>query len=67
MYQHRAILQGVPIMAKRKADRSPIKLRSTESPHIYLTEKNKRNDVNRLELRKFDPVVRRVVLYRESR
>jgi large subunit ribosomal protein L33 len=54
-------------MAKRKADRGPIKLRSTESPHIYLTEKNKRNDANRLELRKFDPVARRVVLYRESR
>lgn len=54
-------------MAKRKADRGPIKLRSTERSHIYLTEKNKRNDANHLELRKFDPVVRRVVLYRESR
>ena len=54
-------------MAKRKADRGPIKLRSTESPHIYLTEKNRRNDASRLELRKLDPIVRRVVLYRESR
>ena len=54
-------------MAKRKADRSPITLRSTETPHIYLTEKNRRNDPARLELRKYDPIARRIVLYRESR
>jgi large subunit ribosomal protein L33 len=54
-------------MAKRKVDRSPITLRSTETTHVYLTEKNRRNDPARLELRKYDPLARRVVLYRESR
>lgn len=54
-------------MAKKKGDRIVIKLRSTESHHIYYTEKNKRNDPGRLELRKYDPTLRRHVLYRESR
>ena len=54
-------------MAKKKGDRQIVKLRSTESPHVYYTEKNKRNDPQRLELMKFDPVLRRHVLYRETR
>ncbi|MCA9859128.1 MAG: 50S ribosomal protein L33 [Thermomicrobiales bacterium] len=54
-------------MAKKKGDRIVIKLRSTESPHVYYTEKNKRNDPGRLELRKYDPTLRRHVLYRETR
>ena len=35
--------------------------------HTYVTRKNRRNTPNRLVLRKFDPVVRRHVEYRESR
>jgi large subunit ribosomal protein L33 len=54
-------------MAKKKADRTIIILRSTESGHVYLTEKNRRNDAARLELRKFDPIANRHTLYRESR
>lgn len=53
-------------MAK-KGPRVLIKMRSTESSHMYLTEKNRRNDSQRLELRKFDPVVRRHVIYREAK
>jgi large subunit ribosomal protein L33 len=53
-------------MAK-KGPRVLIKMRSTESSHMYLTEKNRRNDTGRLELRKYDPVVRRHVIYRESK
>jgi large subunit ribosomal protein L33 len=53
-------------MAK-KGPRVLIKMRSTESSHMYLTEKNRRNDPNRLELRKFDPIVRKHVIYRESK
>ena len=48
-------------MAK-KGPRVLIKMRSTESSHMYLTEKNRRNDSGRLELKKYDPVVRRHVL-----
>jgi large subunit ribosomal protein L33 len=53
-------------MAK-KGNRVLVKMRSTESGHIYYTEKNKRNDTNRLELRKYDPIVRKHVLYRETK
>jgi large subunit ribosomal protein L33 len=53
-------------MAK-KGPRVIVKLRSTESSHIYLTEKNRRNDTNRLELRKFDPKLRKHVVYRETK
>jgi len=53
-------------MAK-KGPRVSIKLRSTESAHIYLSEKNRRNDTNRLELKKFDPTLRKHVVYRETK
>jgi large subunit ribosomal protein L33 len=53
-------------MAK-KGPRVLIKMRSTESSHMYLTEKNRRNDSQRLELRKYDPIVRRHVIYREAK
>lgn len=55
-------------MASKKKDiRIVIKLKSTESEHVYYTEKNRRNDPSRLELRKYDPIVRRHVLYRETK
>jgi large subunit ribosomal protein L33 len=53
-------------MAK-KTVRVVVKMRSTESGHMYITSKNRRNDPKRLELRKYDPILRRHVLYRESR
>lgn len=53
-------------MAKRGA-RILVKMRSEESPHIYYTEKSRRNDPNRLEMRKYDPVLRKHVLYKETR
>lgn len=53
-------------MAK-KGSRVQVKLRSTESPHCYYTFKNKQNTPDRLELKKYDPVVRRHVLYKESK
>lgn len=53
-------------MAK-KGVRTLIKLRSTESGYIYITYKNKRNDPNRLELKRYDPIVRKHVLFRETK
>jgi large subunit ribosomal protein L33 len=53
-------------MAK-KGNRVKIKLKSTESPHIYMTMKNTRNTTSKLELKKYDPVVRRHVLFKETR
>ncbi len=55
-------------MAKKsKGVRIVIKLKSTESGHQYLTTKNRRNDPQRLELKKYDPMVRRHVIYRETK
>lgn len=54
-------------MAKKKGVRGVIKLRSTESHHIYYSMKNRRNTPARLELRKYDPTLRRHVVYRETR
>jgi large subunit ribosomal protein L33 len=53
-------------MAK-KGPRVLIKMRSTESSHMYLTEKNRRNDTGRMELKKYDPLLRRHVVYRETK
>jgi len=53
--------------SKKKGNRILIKLQSPESGHIYYTEKNRKNDPQRLELRKYDPLVRKYVLYRETK
>lgn len=45
-----------------------IKLRSTAGTgYTYVTRKNRRNDPDRLTLRKYDPVVGRHVDFREER
>lgn len=55
-------------MAKRSDVRPIIKLRSTAGTgYTYVTKKNKRNDPDRLTLRKFDPMVRRHVEFKETR
>ena len=53
-------------MAKKGA-RILIKLKSTESGHMYYSQKNRRNDPQRMELRRYDPFVRRHVIYRETK
>ena len=53
-------------MAKKQA-RMLVKLRSMESGHIYITEKNRRNDPSRLEMKKYDPILRKHVVYKETR
>lgn len=44
-----------------------IKLKSTESSFTYHTKKNKRKHPNRLERKKYDPTLRRHVLFRETK
>ncbi|WP_342744746.1 50S ribosomal protein L33 [Actinophytocola xinjiangensis] len=45
-----------------------IKMRSTAGTgYTYVTRKNRRNDPDRLVLRKFDPIARRHVEFREDR
>jgi large subunit ribosomal protein L33 len=52
----------------RSALRPTITLRSTAGTGFtYVTTKNSRNDPDRVVLRKFDPVVRQHVEFREAR
>ncbi len=53
-------------MAK-KENRHVIKLKSSQSTHIYSTYKNKKNTTERLEIKKYDPIVRRHVMYKEEK
>jgi large subunit ribosomal protein L33 len=53
--------------SKKKNVRLLVRLKSTESNHLYYTEKNRRNNPGRLELRRYDPIVRRHVMYKESK
>jgi large subunit ribosomal protein L33 len=53
-------------MAK-KANRIHIKLKSTESPYVYHTNKNKQTTPARLERKKYDPVLKKHVLFKEEK
>lgn len=48
--------------------REKIKLESTAGTgHFYTTDKNKRNMPEKMEIRKFDPVARKHVIYKEAK
>ncbi len=40
---------------------------SADTGHFYTTTKNKRTMPEKLEMKKFDPVVRKHVMYKESK
>ena len=55
-------------MAKAQDVRPIIKMKSTAGTgYTYVTRKNRRNDHDRLVLKKYDPVVRKHVEFREER
>lgn len=48
--------------------REKIKLNSSAGTgHFYTTTKNKKLSTEKLEIKKFDPVIRRHVLYKEGK
>ena len=53
----------------RGSDKRPIiKLRSTAGTgYMYVTRKNKVNSRERIELKKYDPMVRKHVIFKEER
>jgi large subunit ribosomal protein L33 len=53
-------------MAKKKV-REPIRLKSTESNDCYWTVKNRRNTTERLELKKYDRLLRKHVIFKEAK
>lgn len=51
-----------------KGIRDKIKLESTAGTgHFYTTTKNKRNMLEKIELKKFDPIARKHVTYKETK
>lgn len=51
----------------KSGNRIIVKLKSTDSAYFYSTTKNKQNSPGKLEFRKYDPIVRKHVLFRESK
>jgi len=41
------------------------KIKSSESTHMYWTRKNRKGVERKLELKKYDPIVRKHVIYKE--
>ncbi len=54
-------------MAKKGQGNEVIHLKSSESGHQYHTIKNKHKHKGRMELKKYDPIVRRHVMYKEEK
>lgn len=59
-------------MAKKKGNRVQVILECTEHKDSgmpgtsrYITTKNRKNTTNRLEMKKFNPVLKKVTLHRE--
>jgi large subunit ribosomal protein L33 len=48
--------------------REKIKLESSAGTgHFYTTDKNKKNTPDKMEIKKFDPVARKHVIYKETK
>jgi large subunit ribosomal protein L33 len=58
--------RGARIMAA-KGKRIKIKLRSTESPYTYHKTKNARLHPERIEMKKYDPIAKKHVLFKETK
>lgn len=43
-----------------------VRLKSSESGHAYYTKRNRKNTPDKFEFMKYDPFVRKHVLYKES-
>ncbi|MFC0672369.1 50S ribosomal protein L33 [Brachybacterium hainanense] len=55
-------------MTRRNEVRTAVTMRSTAGTgYTYMTTKNRRNTPDRLVMRKFDPRLRAVALFREER
>ena len=53
-------------MAKSARDKIRM-VSSAGTGHFYTTEKNKKNTPGKMEMKKYDPVVRKHVMYKEAK
>lgn len=54
-------------MAKKNKSVQVVHLKSPETGHMYHTIKNKKKHPDRMELRKYDPILRQHVMYKEEK
>jgi len=54
------------VAKKAKDARAYVRLQSSDSSHCYFTQRNRKNMTGKLELRKYDPIVRKHVAYKET-
>ena len=54
-------------MAKKGASDKIRLVSSAGTGHFYTTTKNKRNALDKFEFKKYDPVVRKHVIYKEAK
>ena len=50
-----------------KSAREFVKLKSSESPEVYWTQKNKKTKTERLELKKYDKRLKKHVIFKEAK
>ena len=53
-------------MSKSKSDKTRL-ISSAGTGHFYTTQKNKKNTPDKFEFKKYDPVVRKHVIYKEGK
>jgi len=53
-------------MAKSARDKIRL-VSSAGTGHFYTTDKNKKNTPGKIEIKKYDPVVRKHVMYKEAK
>ncbi len=54
-------------MAKKAGGRENVKMVSSVSGYFYTTQRNKKNMGGKLEIKKYDPVARKHVLFKEAK
>ena len=51
-----------------KSSREKIRLvSSAKTGHFYTTDKNKKNTPGKMEMKKYDPVIRKHVMYKDAK
>jgi large subunit ribosomal protein L33 len=58
--------KGGIIMAKSARDKIRL-VSSAGTGHFYTTDKNKKNTPKKMEIKKYDPVIRKHVIYKEAK
>jgi len=65
--ENRWVKLRVSTKGLRIIDKKGIDVSSAGTGHFYTTDKNKKNTPGKMEIKKYDPVVRKHVMYKEAK